>query len=146
MSANRIIPSRSPDFPDCVAEPRPPDASTVALVAVSSASLEIQTLRLRTSVGRMNLEGVVTFQPKSWSAGGRKHVDVVFLDATEQRLAVETVPVARRNLPDASRAMRPRGDFSLAISTMPMGTAKIEVRAHESGHGSPKRTAIGYSL
>lgn len=145
MSTKRNISSRSSGLLDCdcVTGSMPSDASMVRLVAVSSASIEVQSLRLRASDGRLDLEGVVTILPEPWSTEGRNQVDVVFLDATEQRLRVETASVAARNPPNTSRPVRPHGTFSLAIPQLPVGTAKIEVRAHEPRRGMSKRTSTG---
>lgn len=122
----------------------PPDASTVTLVAVSSASIEVKALRLRTSAGRLDLLGIVAFLPAPSTASEQRRVNIVFLDSIGRRLRVETAPVAIHNLSNGSRPSRSRGDFSLAIPEMPVGTEKIEVRHHESAHEPPRPVASRY--
>lgn len=95
MRAKRIISTRPPGRPGCAVESMPPDASSVTLVAVSSAAIEVQALRVRTSGGQSNLVGVVAFLAPTRSAGVDNRVDIVFLNATGQRLRVETARVQR---------------------------------------------------
>ena len=121
-------------FTACASQLLPPEASTVRMVPVSSASVEIHRPRLKLHEGRLRLEAYAFRQWKAETTANT-HVDFVYLDAGGKTLAVETTNFAPRSLPATAR--RAPVGYMLVPIALPTGTTAIEVRAHDGPHEAP---------
>jgi hypothetical protein len=89
----------------CASIPLPPDATSVALVAVSSSAVEVYRPRFRMKNGVLKLEayGMREFKGETTT---ESHIDIVYRDASGRQLARErpdvTPPHAAAN--DAGHA------------------------------------------
>lgn len=118
----------------CASVPLPPAAAGVALVPVSSASIEVHRPRFKFKDGDLKLEAYALRQWKAETTADT-HIDLVFLDVAGKQLAVETTNFSPRSLPRAMRRPSPHG-YMLVPITIPAGTRAIEVRAHDGAHES----------
>jgi len=110
---------------------RLPDiASHIELIGVSSPKLIVRTPELRTKASRLELDGVVE---RAFGANTteRTHLTVSFYDQTGQILQSGETDFTPRNLTSYRRSAFHRGSFRFPIVSLPAGTTRIEVRAHE---------------
>ncbi len=116
----------------CAAVSLPPDAASIALVAVSSSAVEVHRPRFRMKDGGLKLEACITREFKGETTAD-SHIDIVYLDASGRQLAQERSDVTPHTLPQTMRMPRPHAYLLIPVRP-PSGTAKIEVRADESAH------------
>ncbi len=119
-------------FAGCASVSLPPQAANVQVVGMSSISVEVHRPRLMWKDGELKLEA---YAFRQWTAEttANTHIDVVYLNAAGQALAEETTHFAPRSLPRTMRRPAPRG-YLLKPTQLPIGTALIEVRAHDGPH------------
>lgn len=120
-------------FSGCASVPLPPEAVAVVLVPVPSKSVAIYQPKLVVKDGRLLLDGWVYRQFGAWTTT-QSHLDIVFFDVAGRELRSEMTYYTPRDLRGGGHRMQPRGHYTLPISAMPVGTAKIEVRAHDGAH------------
>ncbi len=116
----------------CAAVPLPPDAASVALVAVSSSAVEVYRPRFRMKEGVLTLEAYIMREFKGETTAD-SHIDIVYLDAFGRQLSQERPDLTPHTLPQTMRMPRPHA-YLLFPVRLPNGTAKIEVRADERVH------------
>ncbi len=116
----------------CASVPLPPEAAAVALVPVSSVSVEIHRPRFKMKNGDLMLEAYALRQWKAETTADT-HVDIVFLDGLGKQVAVETANFHPRSLPKTMRLPGPHANFIVSIQ-LPAGARAIEVRAHDGAH------------
>jgi hypothetical protein len=109
---------------------RLPDiASQVKLVGVSSSKLIVRTPELRAKA-KLELDGVVE-RVFGADTTERTNLTVSFCDQTGQILQSDETDFAPRNLTSYRRSVFHRGSYRFPITSLPAGTTRIEVRAHE---------------
>ena len=114
------------------APPLPPEATSVALVPVSSSAIEVHRPRFLMKRGYLELEAYVFRQWKADTTAD-SHVDLLYLDALGRTLLVETATFAPRSLPRTLRMPQPHALLRVGIN-LPRETAAIEVRGHDGPH------------
>lgn len=119
----------------CASTPLPPEAAGVALVPISSVSVELHRPRFRMKNGELMLEAYALRQWKAETTADT-HVDIVYLDASGKQVAVETTNFSPRSLPASGVRGKPHAYFLIPIR-IPAGTRAIEVRAHDGPHEMP---------
>ena len=119
----------------CASTPLPPEAMGVSTVAVSSTSVEIHRPRLIMKDGELRLEAYAMRQWKAETTADT-HVDIVFLNAVGNEIAVETTNFHPRSLPKTTRLPTPHAYLLMPIR-IPYGTRALEARAHDGPHETP---------
>lgn len=119
----------------CASMPLPPEAVGVSTIAVSSTSVEIHRPRIIVKKGELVLEAYALLQWKAETTADT-HVDVIFLDAAGNTMAVETTNFYPRSLPKTTRRPAPHA-YMLFPLRIPAGTRSVEVRAHDGPHETP---------
>ena len=121
----------------CVAPraPLPKAAESVVLVPVSSASVTVRQPALQMSAGRLQLTGFVVkvYEAKTTE---QTHLDVVFFDSANRTIAERTASFAPQRLTSGRRSPSRQGHYALELAELPTGTARVEIRAHDSAHSS----------
>ena len=122
----------------CVASPHsalPTEARNITATAVSSPSVTVRDPALRMRNGRLELTGFVV---KVYAAKTTEqtHLDVSFIDGSGGTLRAETVKFSPQRLINARRAPNRQGNYVVPLDSLPAGTVRIEVRAHDGEHRS----------
>lgn len=107
----------------------------IILVPVPSPAIEIWRPKLRMKDGQLAIEAYV-FRQREAETTADSHFNLVFTDALERELMVDTTRSNPRSLPRAMRPPRPHAYLSplVPISRRPPGTRAIEVRGHDGPH------------
>ena len=106
------------------------------VVAVSSSTIAVHRPELRPAAEGWLLAGCVAPQHGTWPQA-TTHLDIVFLDVAGAELTVRTEPLAATTLRERPRRPRPHARYELALGELPVGTARIEVRAHDGAVSKP---------
>ena len=108
----------------------PAEARGVALVPVSSGFVRVRLPLLQAHDGQLQLSGTVAREIGS-SSTDQTHLEISFFDAAGNLLRATTTEFSPRNL--VTRYPGRSGSYSLTLESLPTGTARIEVRAHQDG-------------
>ena len=119
----------------CASTPLSPEAVGVALLPISSVSVELHRPRFRMKNGELMLEAYALRQWKAETTADT-HVDIGYFDAGGKQIAVETTNFHPRSLPASGVRGKPHAYFLIPIR-IPAGTRAIEVRAHDGPHEVP---------
>jgi len=112
--------------------PLPPEARAISRTAISSARVDVGKPRLRISAGIYSVEGFVLRNLTRKSTAGSSLVVTLF-DNMGNKLKEERLNFTPAELPFlVGRAAR-SGSYSLLLGALPSGTARIEVRAYDTG-------------
>lgn len=106
----------------------PPEARGVVLVPVSSGFVRVGQPFLRAQDGQFQIHGTVAAAYGSRTTEST-HLEIFFLDAAGDLLRMTTAHFSPRNL--ISRYPGRSGSYSLILESLPVGTARIEVRARQ---------------
>lgn len=105
------------------------------LDAKSSAQVKVSGPRLQMNEGVLELAGSVAKQPSAASTSF-SHLDILFHDDAGRILQVKPVQFAPRSV-GHSRFASKRGHYALKLESLPAGTARIEVQAHDEDIAAP---------
>lgn len=108
----------------------PADARKVVLVAVSSGFVRVRQPFLRSHDGQFQIYGTVAAEYGSPSTD-HTHLEISFFDAAGHLLRSAIAHFSPSNL--VSRFPNRNGSYSLTVESLPAGTARIEVSAHQGG-------------
>jgi len=108
----------------------PEAASHIELVGLSSPKINVHPPELRFKASKFELSGGVA---KVFGADTTEHtrLTVSFYDQTGQKLQRTEVDFSPRRLESYRRSIYHRGLYKLSLDELPLGTTRIEVRAHE---------------
>lgn len=121
----------------CGSVPLPPEAAAVTLGRVPSKSVAVYQPKLVVKDGRLILDGWV-YRRFGVQTTAQTHIDVAFLDAAGGELHSEVTYFTPRDIRrGGGHRMAPRGHYTLPIPAIPVGTATIQVRAHDSAEHQP---------
>jgi hypothetical protein len=110
----------------------PLEARAISRAAVSSPRVYVDKPRLKISAGVYSIEGFVQRNLTRQSTTG-SYLVVTLFDVAGDKLKEERLNITPRELPfRIGRAAR-SGSYSLILGALPSGTARIEVRAHDTG-------------
>lgn len=107
----------------------------LALGAVSSADVQVHGPWLQMNHGRLEIAGSIAKRFGA-STTAFSHLDILFCDNAGRTLQVKPIRFVPRSV-GHSRFASQRGYYSLNLDTLPQGTARIEVRAHDGNIASP---------
>jgi hypothetical protein len=108
----------------------PESAAYIKLVGLSSPKLIVRTPELRSKTSGLELGGVVVMAFGA-NTTEHTHLTISFYDQAEQILQSAEVDFAPRKLNSYRRSLIHRGHYKFPIASLPPGTIRIEVRAHE---------------
>ena len=117
----------------CASVHLPPEVAAVTLERIPSQAVAIYQPKIVMKDGQLLLDGWV-YRQFGAATTAQSHLDIAFLDPSGRELRRETTNFAPRDLRGGGHRMQPRGHYTLPISSMPAGTIKIEVRAHDGAH------------
>ncbi len=109
----------------------PPEAQGIVITPVSSASVAVRPPLVRTREGRLELVGFVTKVYGSETTEGT-HLDLVFMDASAGILQRKPAIFHPGRLTRGRHAPSRQAAYTVQIDALPVGTASIEVRAHDA--------------
>lgn len=120
-------------FAGCVGPSRsPPDVAHVALEAIDSPVVRVTTLWLERKAGPLTIAGYVVRKIDARDTTGT-HLDVTLFANDGRILRQSAEHFEPRQIPRRPR-MPHSVTFRFVLEPLPMGTARIEVRAHEGAH------------
>ena len=111
------------------------ESQGLTLEAKASANVQVNGPRLQMNRGILELAGSISKKSGSGTTAF-SHVDILFCDAVGH--IIETKPL--RFAPQSvghSRLSSRMGYYSLSLQTLPGGTTRIVVQAHDAGFGGP---------
>lgn len=110
----------------------PPDVAHVALEAIDSPVVRVTTLWLERKAGPLTVAGYVVRKIDARDTSGT-HLDVTLFANDGRSLRRSVEHFEPRQIPRRPR-MPDSVTFRFALDPLPMGTTRIEVRAHEGAH------------
>jgi hypothetical protein len=107
----------------------------LTLDAKSSSRVKVSAPRLQMNRGALELAGSISKQPSA-AFTSFSHLDVLFRDVSGRVLQVKPVQFAPRSV-GHSRFASKTGHYALKLDSLPEGTARIEVQAHDDDITAP---------
>ena len=117
----------------CTSWSVPANVRTIELLRVPSAAVALNPLWWDSVDGNTVLKGSVEKQFEGPPTDG-SHLHVRFVGAAGATLDEQLVAFSPQHLRRRSRPPHPRAEFAVAVSNLPAGTVRIEVRAHDEPH------------
>lgn len=117
----------------CSSVPLPPSVASIVVTTKPSAKISPSKPSLLVVKGELALAGSVKREFGAKSTKGA-HLEVIFYDAENHPLYQENTQFYPQDLRPQFRGVQPVGYYRLRIPTLPSGTARIEVRAHDEAH------------
>jgi hypothetical protein len=111
------------------------EAHGLTLAAKPSASVQVNGPRLQMNKGKLELAGTIAKKPGA-STTAFSHLDIVFRDASGRLVQTKPVEFIPRSVGESRMGSR-LGYYSLSLETLPEGTTRIEVQAHDAALGVP---------
>lgn len=101
----------------------------------SSAALDLGRPVVEPLDRGLRITGYLHKQPDAVTTVN-SHVDIQCVDATGAVLAEQAVAFAPGDLAGGSLRSRPAASYEVTLATVPTGTARIRVGAHDRPHGT----------
>ncbi len=108
----------------------PAEVSRIELVGISSSKLTVRTPEFREEASRLELDGVVVMGVRA-DTTEHTRLTVSFYNQAGHILQSTELDFSPRKLVWLPHAAFHRGSYRLPLSSLPVGTVRIEVRAHE---------------
>jgi hypothetical protein len=112
----------------------PADVAHIKLATGDSPVVVVEKIWLERKTGPLTVTGYVLMQLEADDTS-RTHLDVILYDATGRVLRTTVAQFEPRQIVRRYRR-EPHARYTVSLDPLPAGTERIEVRAHEGGHGA----------